>query len=195
MISCLKGSKNFRLLRTIVQVVTHMKAARTADREQRPVSSTDRQAKNTLISLTFWRFQLRTFNLYLAPPIITDWPGTAVSDGWVDKLNVCGNTLTGGEGGIFVDYTLTNAVVLGNDFTAANLRSIDAEEYAHGDFGAVQSVQLIKNKLAGGDSFQVRAPVQDGTHYFLQQNNYVATNGVPTGLVTEPQSLPVHCQP
>jgi len=118
-----------------------------------------------------------------------------VSVGWVDKLNASGNTLIGGEQGIAVQYALINAVILGNDFTAANLRSVDTENMGENAVGAIQNAQLIKNKLAGGDSFQLRAPLQDGTHYFLLQNTYVTTNGTPAGLVTEPQSLPVHYQP
>jgi len=136
-----------------------------------------------------------TFNLDLTLPVYADWPGAAVNEGWVDKLNVSGNTLIGGEQGICVQYALTNAVILGNDFTAANLRSVDTEKMGGNAVGAIQNAQLIKNKLAGGDSFQLRAPLPDGTHYFLLQNSYVTTNGTPAGLVTEPQSLPVHYQP
>jgi hypothetical protein len=136
-----------------------------------------------------------SFDLYLSGPTYTDWPGAAAMLWWVDKLNASGNTLTAGEQGICVQYALTNAVIIGNNFTAANLRSVDTENMGQNVVGAIQSAQLIKNKLAGGDSFQVRAPLPDGTHYFLLQNTYVTTNGTAASLVTEPQSLPIHYQP
>jgi len=136
-----------------------------------------------------------SFDLDWTLPVYADWPGAVGMLWWVDKLDASGNTLIGGEQGIAVLYALTNAVILGNDFTAANLRSVDTENMGGNVVGAIQNAQLIKNKLAGGDSFQVRAPLQDGTHYFLLQNQYVTTNGVPTGMVTEPQSLPIHYQP
>ena len=136
-----------------------------------------------------------TFNLYWTLPVYADWPDAEAVLWWVDKLNVSGNTLMAGEQGICVQYALTNAVILGNDFTPAHLRSVDTEYFGNNVVGAIQSAQLIKNKLAGGDSFQVRAPLQDGTHYFLLQNTYVTTNGAAASLVTEPQSLPIHYQP
>jgi hypothetical protein len=113
----------------------------------------------------------------------------------LNYLNASGNTLTAGEQGICVQYALTNAVILGNDFTPAHLRSVDTENMGRNVVGAIQSAQLIKNKLAGGDSFQLRAPLPDGTYYFLLQNTYVTTNGAAAGLVTEPQSLPINYQP
>jgi hypothetical protein len=105
------------------------------------------------------------------------------------------STLTAGEQGICVQYALTNAVILGNDFTPVHLRSMDTESFGLNVGGAIQSAQLIKNKLAGGDSFQVRAALADGMHYFLLQNNYVTTNGAAASLATEPQSLPINFQP
>jgi hypothetical protein len=136
-----------------------------------------------------------SFDLYAARTVYADWPEAAALVWWADKLNVSGNTLTAGEQGICVQYALTNAVILGNDFTPAHLRSVDTESFGLNVAGAIQSAQLIKNKLAGGDSFQVRAALADGMHYFLLQNNYVTTNGAAASLVTEPQSLPINFQP
>jgi len=136
-----------------------------------------------------------TFDLDWTLPVLSDWSEGEAMLWWVDKLGASGNTLTAGEQGIAVQYALTNAVILGNDFTAANLRSVDTENMGGTVVGAIQNAQLIKNRLAGGDSFQVRAPLQDGTHYFLLQNTYVTTNGSAASLVTEPQSLPIHYQP
>jgi hypothetical protein len=157
--------------------------------EQGVLGGTDMNIADLLVSGN-------TFNLYLTDNNASwDWPGAAVYDGWVDKLDVSGNSLIGGEQGIAVQYEITNVVMIGNDFTAANLRSVDMENSGQNPVGVIQNAQLIKNKLAGGESFQLRAPLQDGTHYFLLQNTYVTTNGTPAGLVTEPQSLPVHYQP
>ena len=136
-----------------------------------------------------------TFNLYWTLSVYADWPDGEAMLWWVDKLNVSGNTLMAGEQGFAVRYALTNAVILGNDFTPAHLRSVDTKYLGDNIVGTIQSAQLIKNKLAGGDSFQVRAPLPDGTYYFLLQNTYVTTNGAAASLVTDPQSLPVHYQP
>ena len=153
------------------------------------------QETSNLADITDLLISGNSFCLYLSTPGLPDWPGGAAMLWWVDKLDASGNTLSGGEQGIGVGYALTNAVILGNDFTPAHLRSVDTEYFGNNTVGAIQSAQLIKNKLAGGDSFQVRAPLPDGTHYFLLQNTYVTTNGTAASLVTEPQSLPIHYQP
>jgi hypothetical protein len=123
-----------------------------------------------------------------------------IRPGWqVDHLNMSGNTLLAGTTGLMLKSACTNVLVLKNDFTSTAKLAVDGLGRLSVDginsAGALLSAQIIKNKLGDGVSFHLRAPIEDGTHYFLRQNSHLDAGGSPMNLFPEPLELPVHYQP
>jgi len=124
-----------------------------------------------------------------------------------DRLDVAGNTLTDADVPIRVIGGFTNAIILQNNFAGATLCGIDDESQG----GQVASSLVLKNTISWGTGgnvsgvtrppFHLRAPRADGPHWFLIQNTYVDTNGLPVTPVflgEEPSgtnSLPLQFQP
>ena len=122
----------------------------------------------------------------------TEFPqGAAVFLWGAAHVNLSGNLLAVGESGLLIENRATNLLVLRNDFAAASVRAVDDLSPPGGPL----SSQILKNRLACGVSVHLRAPIQDGSHYFLLRNNYLDTNAATVGLFREPLALPVHFQP
>jgi len=131
------------------------------------------------------------FNLYPPYSGFSDGIGGAANLWNVSQLNLSGNTLLSGGDGLIVQGTCSNAVILKNDFSAAAHLGIDDE----GPGGSLLYSEIVKNQLSCGVSFHLRAPLQDGTHYFLLENSYLNTNGSAMTLFPDPLNLPFHFNP
>jgi hypothetical protein len=119
-----------------------------------------------------------------------------------DRLDVAGNTLVSGDMPIRVTGGFTNAIILQNNFAAANLCGIDDESLLGGQ---VAGSLVLKNTISCGTGgnvcglsrppFHLQAPYADGQHWFLIQNAYVDTNGLPVNPLWYTNNLPVQYQP
>jgi len=123
-----------------------------------------------------------------------------------DRLDVAGNTLTSADTPFRVVGGFTNAIILQNNFAGAKLCGIDYE----GGAGQVASSLVLKNTISCGTGgtvsgvpslppFHLQAPQVDGQNWFLIQNTYVDTNGLPVDPVWyatwNTNNLPVQYQP
>ncbi len=128
----------------------------------------------------------------LFPPMMqfNDYPGAAVRLLDCQQANITGNTLGTGGLGVLLQTNCGNALILNNDFTGANYRSIGL--YVAG--GYAQSATILNNILGEGSTVHVQVPVSDSFGWFLGQNEYLnsATNSVPPFL--NPISSAVHFQ-
>ncbi|MGO8678508.1 MAG: carbohydrate-binding protein [Limisphaerales bacterium] len=120
----------------------------------------------------------------------------------VDRLDVAGNTLVSGDMPVRITGGFTNAIILQNNFAGAKLCGIDDESQG----GQVASSLVLKNTISCGTGGTVSglsrppfhlqaATYADGEHWFLIQNTYVDTNGLPVNPLWYPSNLPVQYQP
>jgi hypothetical protein len=134
----------------------------------------DDAALNAPYTLNFSGNSLSLF-LPSSDPATNTIFGSSVFVWGCQNLNVCGNTMTSGGTGVFYYYTgsSSNSVILANNFSGVTRGGI-----FDGGTGPEIDEQVIGNVLGCGYTYHLKTIFQDGSSWFLYNNQYVNTNSV-----------------
>ena len=135
-----------------------------------------------------------TFSLQDHFNVEEDFPGAAVTLAMCERAIVCGNTLTTGGRGIWIDGpNVTNAIILKNDFARANFCGITDRSLGTN----LLSAAVVKNVMGEGVGYHLKLLYADATHWFMLSNQFRAWTNylIATNLMSDPAAPALHVVP
>ena len=135
-----------------------------------------------------------TFSLQDPFNVSEDFPGATVTLAMCERTIICGNTLTAGGRGVWIDGpNVTNAIILKNDFARADFSGITDRSLGT----SLLSAAVVKNVIGEGVGYHLKLLYADATHWFMLSNQFRAWTNytTATNLVSDPATPPLHLVP
>ncbi len=146
------------------------------------------EKNSTFGPVDFINFSGNWISVFPPLPQVYSYPGDAIRVENCTAANVFGNTLAAGGHGVSFGVICGQALIMNNDFAAADYRGIGLS-FGGGDLARAE---IVNNIIGQGSTFHIELPATNSFGWFLYRNSFVDadSNAVPPFI--DPPGSAVH---